>query len=107
MMQLTPDWIGWLATAIFLGSYSCKDQARLRRIQAVAAVLWMVYGVILHAVPIVVANLLVAGVALYSSIPTLGRSRPDPRRTVTCPVSAAPSSLRGCDRTFPASRSST
>ena len=81
-MQLTPDWIGWLATAIFLGSYSCKDQGRLRRVQAVAAVLWMVYGVILHAVPIVVANLLVAGVAVYSSTQTMGRTRADPRRTV-------------------------
>ena len=68
MMPPTPDWIGWLATAIFLVSYSCKDQGRLRRVQAAAAVLWMVYGVILHAVPIVVANLLVAGVALYSSL---------------------------------------
>ena len=67
-MQLTPDWIGWLATAIFLASYSCKDQGKLRRVQALAAVLWVVYGTILHAVPIVVANLLVAGVALYSSL---------------------------------------
>jgi hypothetical protein len=68
MMLLTPDWIGWLATAIFLASYSCKDQGQLRRVQALAAVLWVVYGSILHAVPIVVANLLVAGVALYSSL---------------------------------------
>jgi hypothetical protein len=68
MMRLTPDWIGWLATAIFLVSYSCKDQGRLRRVQALAAVLWVVYGLILHAVPIVVANLLVAGVAVYSSL---------------------------------------
>jgi inner membrane protein len=68
MMHLTPDWIGWVATAIFLASYSCKDQRKLRRIQALAAVLWVAYGAILHAVPIVVANLLVAGVALYSSL---------------------------------------
>jgi hypothetical protein len=67
-MQLTPDWIGWLATFIFLASYRSKDQGKLRRIQALAAVLWVVYGAILHAVPIVVANLLVAGVALYSSL---------------------------------------
>jgi nitric oxide reductase large subunit len=68
MMRLTPDWIGWLATAIFLASYVSKDQAKLRRIQALAAVLWVTYGAILHAVPVVVANLLVAGVALYSSL---------------------------------------
>jgi predicted acyltransferase len=68
MMHLTPDWIGWLATAIFLASYTSKDQRKLRRIQALAAVLWVAYGAILHAVPIVVANLLVAGVALCSSL---------------------------------------
>jgi hypothetical protein len=68
MIHLTPDWIGWLATAIFLASYVSKDQGKLRRIQALAAVLWVTYGAILHAVPVVVANLLVAGVALYSSL---------------------------------------
>jgi hypothetical protein len=68
MTAMTPDWIGWLATAIFLASYSCKDQTKLRRVQAVAALLWVAYGAILHAVPIVVANILVAGVAVYSSL---------------------------------------
>jgi hypothetical protein len=66
--SLSPDWIGWFATAVFLASYALKDQARLRRVQAAAAVLWVVYGVIIHAIPIVVANVLVAGAALYSSL---------------------------------------
>lgn len=61
------DWIGWVATAVFLVSYSLKDQGKLRRVQAIAALLWVAYGAILHAVPIVVANLLVAGAAVYSS----------------------------------------
>jgi len=63
-----PDWLGWLATAVFLASYSCKDQQKLRLTQAVAALLWVGYGALLHAVPIIVANLLVACVAAYSSI---------------------------------------
>ena len=67
-MALIPDWLGWLATATFLLSYSFKDQNKLRKTQAVAALLWAAYGTILHAVPIVVANLLVAGVAVYSSL---------------------------------------
>jgi hypothetical protein len=62
------DWIGWVATALFLSSYFCKDQRKLRLTQAAAAVLWVGYGVILQAVPIVVANLLVAAVAVYSSL---------------------------------------
>jgi hypothetical protein len=66
------DWIGWAATALFLASYSCKDQRKLRLTQAAAALLWVGYGAILHAVPIVVANLLVAAVAVYS---TASRSR--------------------------------
>jgi hypothetical protein len=66
-MSPTPDWIGWLATATFLASYACKDPRRLRRIQGVAALLWAGYGAILHAAPIVIANLLVAGIAIYSS----------------------------------------
>lgn len=62
------DWIGWVATAVFLASYCLKDQAKLRRVQALAALLWVAYGAILHAVPIVVANLLVALAAVYSSL---------------------------------------
>jgi Bacterial inner membrane protein len=70
------DWIGWTATATFLASYSCKDQRTLRRVQAAAALLWVGYGALLHAVPIVVANLLVAGVAVYSSF--AGSREPKP-----------------------------
>ena len=62
-------WIGWVATAVFAGSYLCKDQAMLRRVQAAAAVLWVVYGALIGAMPVVAANLIVAGVALWSSLP--------------------------------------
>jgi hypothetical protein len=65
--------IGWVATAVFAGSYLCRDQATLRRVQAAAAVLWVVYGALIGASPVVVANLIVAGVALWSSLP---RQRP-------------------------------
>lgn len=62
------DAIGWLATAIFLASYACKDPKTLRLTQAGAALLWVGYGLVLHATPIIVANLLVAGVAVYSAV---------------------------------------
>jgi hypothetical protein len=39
----------------------------LRWIQAGAALLWVIYGVAIDAVPVVVATLIVAGAALYSS----------------------------------------
>jgi hypothetical protein len=79
------DWIGWVATAIFLASYSCKDQRRLRLTQAAAALLWVAYGAVLQAVPIVIANLLVAGVAVYSSLarPTNDKPTPKPAGGIT------------------------
>ena len=62
------SWIGWVATAVFASSYFCRSQVTLRRVQAAAAVLWVVYGVLIHALPVVVANAIVASVALYSSL---------------------------------------
>jgi hypothetical protein len=78
------DWIGWSATALFLLSYRCRTQTRLRLTQAAAALLWVGYGAVLQAVPIVVANLLVAAVAVYTS-----RSRPaSAERPVVTPAGA-------------------
>jgi hypothetical protein len=65
---MTIDWIGWIATAIFVSSYACRDPVLLRRVQALAASLWVAYGMVIHATPVVVANLLVAGIAVYSSV---------------------------------------
>jgi hypothetical protein len=62
------DWIGWLATVTFTSSYFCKQLQALRRIQAVAALLWLTYGVLIHSTPVIVANVLAAAgaiIALY------------------------------------------
>ena len=62
-----PDILGWLATAVFVSSYFARQSVTLRRIQGLAACVWAVYGVLIQSLPIVVANLIVAGVALASS----------------------------------------
>lgn len=62
------DWVGWLATAVFLVSYFTRTPTTLRRVQGVAAGLWALYGVLIHSLPVIVANILVAGVAIVSSI---------------------------------------
>jgi hypothetical protein len=41
--------IGWTATAVFSSSYFFKEAATLRRIQAAAASLWVLYGVAIHS----------------------------------------------------------
>ena len=64
------DWIGWVATALFASSYFFKQPLALRKVQAGAALLWVIYGVSIKAPPIVVANLVVGGLAIYSALAT-------------------------------------
>lgn len=63
------DWIGWVATALFASSYFLKQPVALRKVQAGAALLWVVYGLMIHALPVVVANVVVAAVAVASGLP--------------------------------------
>lgn len=67
------DWIGWVATAVFAASYLSKTPNALRWIQAVAALLWISYGIATGAAPVIVANLVVALMAVVS----MARKRPD------------------------------
>jgi hypothetical protein len=60
------DGLGWVATALFGVSYLCKTSRAMRRLQASAAVLWVCYGIWMNALPIIVANVIVAALAIYS-----------------------------------------
>ena len=68
------DWIGWLATAVFMTSYFAKGPIMLRRIQGVAAALWTTFGIMIHSWPVIVANILVAGVAVATSFRAVERA---------------------------------
>lgn len=59
--------LGWVATAVFSASYFFRRQTALRLIQAAAACLWITYGIAIGAKPVVVANLIVAGAAVWTS----------------------------------------
>jgi hypothetical protein len=60
------DALGWIATAIFSASYFFRRPEALRRIQALAAGLWILYGLTIRAYPVVIANVIVAIAALCS-----------------------------------------
>jgi hypothetical protein len=64
--QVWRNVIGWTATAVFSSSYFFKEARTLRRIQAVAASLWVLYGLAIHSAPVFVANLIV-GIAAVST----------------------------------------
>ena len=61
-----PDTIGWTATAIFTASYLTRGQSTLRRVQMVGACLWLTYGLVTQAAPVVGSNILVLGAALWA-----------------------------------------
>ena len=65
--MINANMIGWVATAVFAISYFFRRPATLRKIQAFAACLWIMYGIAIGALPVIVANVIVAGAALYSS----------------------------------------
>jgi hypothetical protein len=59
-------YLGWLATAVFVGSYFCARPAHLRRVQMVGATMWVWYGVLIGAAPVVAANVLVLAAAAWT-----------------------------------------
>ena len=64
---VSADWIGWIATAVFVGSYLCTRADALRKVQMVGAALWIGYGVVMQAAPVVTANVLVLAAAAWAS----------------------------------------
>jgi hypothetical protein len=87
------DWIGWVATAVFAVSYFCKQPVRLRQVQAVAALLWLAYGWAIGALPVVVANIIVAAMALGSTF--MPQSRGAGARLREGPSTSAESAPQG------------
>jgi len=58
--------LGWTATAVFVGSYFFSRPSRLRGVQMLGALLWVTYGVLINASPVIVANVLVFSAAAWT-----------------------------------------
>jgi hypothetical protein len=57
-----------LATAVFVASYFFGRPALLRKVQMAGAILWITYGALIGALPVIVANLLVFGAAAWTAL---------------------------------------
>jgi hypothetical protein len=74
---MNPSWtecLGWAATCVFVASYFFAKPSRLRGFQMLGALLWVTYGVLIGALPVVIANLLVFAAAAFTALrksPTL------------------------------------
>jgi hypothetical protein len=61
------DVLGWAATAVFVASYFCARPAVLRAVQMLGAAMWVTYGAIIGAWPVMVANVLVFLAAAWTA----------------------------------------
>ena len=71
----TIEYLGWIATGVFVASYFCRTPRATRHVQMLGALLWLAYGLLIRALPVVVANALVFAAAAWTA--TRGR---DPNR---------------------------
>jgi hypothetical protein len=78
-MNTVTAFIGWTATATFVASYFFVRPRALRATQILGALLWVIYGVLIGALPVVVANTLVMAAACWSMVrmPARGKAAVD------------------------------
>jgi len=75
MSQVGIEYLGWTATAIFVGSYFFTRPSLLRAAQMLGALLWLTYGVLIKASPVIVANVLVFSAAAWTTFRKVSISR--------------------------------
>jgi hypothetical protein len=63
---VTQQILGWMETAVFVGSYFFKRPAALRAMQMAGSVLWIIYGILIEATPVIAANVLVFTAAAWT-----------------------------------------
>jgi hypothetical protein len=66
MNQVGIEWLGWIATGVFVGSYLCRTSGRLRAVQMAGAVLWIAYGALISSMPVIASNSLVLVAAAWT-----------------------------------------
>jgi hypothetical protein len=65
---LVTEWLGWAATGVFVGSYFFQRPEVLARVQMAGALMWVAYGLLMGAPPVVVANVLVLSAAAWKGL---------------------------------------
>ncbi len=58
--------LGWFGTGLQAVSFLFRNPKVLRMLQAFAALVWLSYGALIEAPPVMVANVIVASLAFYS-----------------------------------------
>ena len=51
------DVLGWIATAVVVGSFAIQDVRKLRMINMIGSILWIAYGFLKQDNPIIFVNI--------------------------------------------------
>jgi hypothetical protein len=76
MSSTVSSCVGWIATGVFVASYFLSRPQALRAAQMLGAALWVLYGVLLGALPVIAANILVIAAAGWTAV----RAQRQPQR---------------------------
>jgi hypothetical protein len=80
MSHAAVEFLGWTATGVFVASYFAARPSLLRAIQMLGALLWVTYGLLIGASPVIVANVLVFAAAAWT---TFRRREPLPAQDIS------------------------
>ena len=67
MRTIAISCLGWAATATFVASYFFARPAALRTVQILAALMWVAYGWLIGASPVIAANVLLIIAAAWTA----------------------------------------
>jgi hypothetical protein len=67
MSHVLIECVGWAATAVFVASYFFARPTLLRGVQMMGALLWIGYGLLIGATPVIAANVLVFSAAAWTT----------------------------------------
>jgi hypothetical protein len=75
MSHAAIELLGWIASGVFVASYFAARPSLLRAIQMLGALLWIAYGLLIGASPVIVANVLVFSAAAWTAFRRRGPVR--------------------------------
>jgi len=57
--------IGWIASTFVISSFLINDMLRLRAVNLIGALCWLVYGIIASAPSIIFLNVVIVGIQIF------------------------------------------
>ncbi|MBD0401075.1 YgjV family protein [Flammeovirga sp. EKP202] len=64
-MEFSPEYVGYLASLLLMISFSLKNVKLLRMVNSVGCIVFVVYGIMLSAWPIVITNGFIATINIF------------------------------------------